>query len=144
MIFPRETRSFIQQKVGLKFEGRVFTFREINERVNRLANSFLQLGMQKGDRIGVLERNCSEYIELYFGPAKNGMVIVPISPRLSRDEILFLLRDSGAKALVVGTEFAEIGRSVGQEVNLGHLILLGDEGGKGFLTYEKNAFSCDP
>jgi acyl-CoA synthetase (AMP-forming)/AMP-acid ligase II len=135
---PRRNANLYPEKIGLKYDNRAYSFFQLNERINRLANAFLHFGLKKGERIGVLERNCPEYIELYFATAKSGNVIVPISPRLSRDECVFLLRDSGTKLLVIGKEFIEMVRSVRPELwELKHIILLGDDEAEGFLNYEK-------
>jgi len=58
---PRRNAKLYPDRVALKFEDRAWTFREFNERVNRAANALIQLGLTKGDRIGVLERNRPEY-----------------------------------------------------------------------------------
>ena len=51
------------------------TFRELNDRIDRLANSLLSLGVKKGDRVGVLLRNCGEYFEIIGAGAKTGIVV---------------------------------------------------------------------
>ena len=67
-----------------------FTWREVNERINQLANA-----LTSGDRIAILAYNSSEYIECGFATAKVGMAFVPLNFRLSLREIEFILR--GAK-----------------------------------------------
>jgi len=126
------------EKVGLKFEGSSWTFCEINARVNQLAAAFIHLGLKKGERVGILERNCPEYIDLYFATAKSGNVIVPISPRISKDEIVFLLKDSGVKIFIVGKEFVEMIRKIRQELtDIVYFICIGDKEVEDFLNYEK-------
>ena len=125
-------------RVGLSFEGKDFTFRVFNDRVNRLANVFLQLGLNKGDRVGILEHSCPEYIELYYATAKSGTVIVPINSRLSRDEVVFILRDCGAKTLILGGDFIEMIRSTRQDLeSLQHILLLGEEKIEGFESFSR-------
>ena len=51
-------------KTALVSEGASLTFRELNERVNRLSQALLGAGLSKGDRIGVLVHNCHQFIEL--------------------------------------------------------------------------------
>ena len=63
-----------------------FTWREVNERTNQLANALTSLGCQTGDRIAILAYNSSEYIECGFATAKVGMVFVPLNFRLSLRE----------------------------------------------------------
>ena len=73
------------------FDGKHWTYAQVNERVNRLANALTELGIVKGDRIGMLTVNCNQYIEAYFAAAKIGAVLVPINYRLSQKDFLYIL-----------------------------------------------------
>ena len=55
------------------------TFKLWNERACRFANALGGLGLSKGDRIAVLAYNCLEWVEIYAGAAKAGLVIVPFN-----------------------------------------------------------------
>ena len=57
--------------------SRRFTFKELNDRSNRLANGLLASGLQKGDRVGLLLMNSVEFMESFFAIAKAGGVVVP-------------------------------------------------------------------
>ena len=57
------------------FEGRRFTWREFDARVNRSANALLRLGLRKGDAVALVVPNCLELIELYWAAAKTGIVV---------------------------------------------------------------------
>ena len=82
------------------------SWREIGERVSRLAGGLLELGVKRGDRVAVLMLNSDRYLELYLGIAWAGAVIVPTNIRWSRAEIEDSLRDCRASALVVDKAFA--------------------------------------
>ena len=86
--------------------GRRFTFRELDQRANRVANALAASGVGTGDRVGILLMNGVEFVETFFGIAKLGAVVVPLNWRLVPDELEFILKDSGTKALVFGGEFA--------------------------------------
>ena len=92
--------------VALQDSQRSYTYPQTNERVNRLANGLLSLGLSKGDRVAVLMENSIEIIELYLATAKTGLVIVPINFRLVGPEIAYITNNSDAKALVVHDMFA--------------------------------------
>jgi acyl-CoA synthetase (AMP-forming)/AMP-acid ligase II len=92
-------------KVALKDKDRGFTYPEVNRRVNRLAHSFLSLGLVKGDKIAVLLENSIEIVEVYLATAKIGLVIVPINFRLVDSEVLYIAENSDAKAFIVHDEF---------------------------------------
>jgi acyl-CoA synthetase (AMP-forming)/AMP-acid ligase II len=84
------------------------TFGSLNERVNRLANGLLGLKRRKGDRIGMLLRNCCEFIEIDFALSKTGLVRVPLNARLTAGDHEYMLNDSGSNTLVFGEEFTEM------------------------------------
>ena len=58
------------------------TFKQLDDRVNRLANALLDLGVHKGDRVGILLKNCVEFIETDFALSKTGLVRVALNYRL--------------------------------------------------------------
>ncbi|MDP6352353.1 MAG: AMP-binding protein, partial [Alphaproteobacteria bacterium] len=88
--------------------GARLTFGAINATCNRTANMLRQLGLAKGERVALLMLNCPEFLESFMGVAKIGGVVVPLNIRLVADELAFILRDSGAKVLIFGAEFAEV------------------------------------
>lgn len=86
-------------------EDRILTWAELDERVCRLATALLGLGLQQGDRVGVLSRNTHRLLELYLAIAKAGLVITPLNVRLVPSEIALLATDSEMRALVVDAAF---------------------------------------
>lgn len=89
--------------------SRTLTFADWNARANRLANALRDgLGLEPGDRVGVLAYNRLEWLEVYLGLARAGLVAVPINFRLVAHEVAFILADAGAKALIVQDELAEV------------------------------------
>jgi O-succinylbenzoate-CoA ligase len=84
---------------------RTYSFAELNVRSCRTANAISRLDIRKGDRVALLMMNGVEFIESFFAIAKIGAVIVPLNWRLVPDELSFILKDSGAKALIFGEEF---------------------------------------
>ena len=67
--------------------SRRFTFKALNERANRLANSLQADGVKPGDRVGLLLMNSVEFMEAFFAIAKVGGVVVPLNWRLVADEL---------------------------------------------------------
>jgi len=83
------------------------TFSEVNTRANCLANGLSKLRIEKGDRVGMLLRNCSESIEIDFALSKSGIVRVPLNVRLTERDHEYMLNDSEANTLIFGEEFTE-------------------------------------
>jgi len=85
--------------------NRRFTFRQLNQRVNKAADAYRSLGVAKGDRVGLLLMNSIEFVESFFALAKIGAIVVPLNWRLVADELEFILKDSGTTVLLYGEEF---------------------------------------
>ena len=69
-------------KTGARDSRRALSFARWDERASRLANGLLGLGLAKGDRVAVLAYNCVEWMEIYVGLARAGLLAVPINFRL--------------------------------------------------------------
>jgi acyl-CoA synthetase (AMP-forming)/AMP-acid ligase II len=94
-------------RTAIIHEGHRFTFRQLNERVNRLANAFLELGLPKGDRVALLSANRHELVEADFACYKTGLARVPLNARLSMPELIHMLNNSESKVLILGPEFID-------------------------------------
>ncbi|MGD8584903.1 MAG: AMP-binding protein, partial [Chloroflexota bacterium] len=88
--------------------GQRYTYRQLNERANRLAN-FLQgkLGVQKGDRVSILAHNSVIYLDLLYGLAKIGAIFAPLNWRLVARELSYIVNNCGSKVLLCGPEFVD-------------------------------------
>jgi len=90
------------------FEGKQWSFVQFNERVNRLAGAFRELGVHKGERIGMLQVNCPQYVEAYFAAAKIGAVFVPLNFRAKSDELAYMIGNAGVSVLLTGTRYFDM------------------------------------
>jgi acyl-CoA synthetase (AMP-forming)/AMP-acid ligase II len=94
-------------KIGLCCEGKEYTFAELNRRANRLAHAMAGLGVRPGDRVGVMAPNGVEHFDLFFGLGKMGAILVPVNWRLTGAELSGIIGDSGIRALVYDSRFAQ-------------------------------------
>jgi acyl-CoA synthetase (AMP-forming)/AMP-acid ligase II len=90
------------------FEGKRYTFGQVNERSNRLANSLTKLGIKKGDMVAILQVNCNQFLEAYYAVAKLGAILNPLNFRAKEDELTYMLNNSGAVALFVGDRYVNM------------------------------------
>lgn len=86
--------------VALEFQGREYTFGEIDERSNRLAHVFWKRGLKAGDRLSVYMANCVEMIDVFLACVKIGVIFVPINILYRDREITHILSDAEPAALV--------------------------------------------
>ena len=88
--------------------GRRFSFREMNERTNRLANALLSQGLKKGDICAFLSHNRVEIIEIYFALAKTGILGIPLNYRLAAGEMVELMDFCDAENFIFESSFSEM------------------------------------
>jgi len=112
-------------------DGQAISYRNLNRRINKLANALLSLGLKKGDRVGLLFHNSLAYLESHMALYKAGLVWVRLNARLAPMEIKGMIEDSGAMALIHGPEFLE----TAQKVSSGIRWLIQEGQGPG-LDYE--------
>jgi malonyl-CoA/methylmalonyl-CoA synthetase len=80
--------------VALEFEGRTFTFGEIDTRANRMAQALNRRGLKPGDRLCIQLANCVEMIELYLACARLGVIFVPVNILYRDREISHIVQDA--------------------------------------------------
>jgi acyl-CoA synthetase (AMP-forming)/AMP-acid ligase II len=94
--------------LAVVFEKNRLTYREFNQRVNRLSNALLDRGIIKGDKIATILPNCLELLEIYWAAAKIGAVAVPLSLLLRGKGLTTALNDSDTTLVFTDTSFTEI------------------------------------
>ncbi|MFQ5525246.1 MAG: long-chain fatty acid--CoA ligase [Thermoanaerobaculia bacterium] len=114
-------------KTGLIFEGREISYSDWNERANRAAHGFAELGVKPGDRVGLLLLNSPEFLECFFGLAKIGAIVVPLNWRLAPPELSYNIGKTGIRALVYGSEVAELVGSMGDDLGAETCIAVGGD-----------------
>lgn len=119
------------ETVCLMDAERTYSFPQTNDRVCRLANSLLALGLKKGDKVSCLLENCIEFIEIYLAAAKCGLVVNPVNFRLTGPEALYIANHAEAKAFVVHDLFAGTVDSTRGDLHVpeDRFILVGGESG---------------
>ncbi|MDM8000214.1 MAG: AMP-binding protein [Dehalococcoidia bacterium] len=85
----------------------VLTYKDLYENSNKMARFFLDNGIGKGDTYAVFMRNHPEFVYSLLAGPTIGSIMVPIDPRSRGDRLRFLLRDCGAKAVIVSGECLE-------------------------------------
>ena len=98
--------------VALRHGERALTYRELDERSNRLAHALLAAGAGPGVRVAHLDRTGTEVVELLFAASKIGAVLVPLNWRLALPELTAIVADAGAPLLVAGAAFAQTAAAI--------------------------------
>jgi long-chain acyl-CoA synthetase len=98
------------------FGDRRRSWRDVGERVARLASGLRSLGTNAGDRVAILSLNSDRYLEVYLATAWAGAVIVPLNIRWSQAEDADALSDCRPGVLLVDKAFASIGIALAQAI----------------------------
>jgi len=85
-----------------------YTYRTLNERINRLANGLNTLGVTEGDIVAVFDYDSHRYLECFFAIPMMGAVLQTINWRLSSEQILYTLNHAEAKVIIIHAEFFPI------------------------------------
>jgi len=109
-----------------RFEGASASFREVEERSNRLANLLRAHGVGRGDRVALMMHNGLEWPTAWLGVAKAGAVTVPANVSYREDDLAHVLTDSGACLALVAEEFGPLfSRIAGRCPELREILALG-------------------
>ena len=92
---------------ALLFQSRRWTYRELDRAVNRVASHLLSSGLKQGDRVAAYGKNSDAYLLLFLACARSGLIHVPINFALVKEELLYLLNQSGASAIYIDDELAD-------------------------------------
>jgi fatty-acyl-CoA synthase len=101
----RHAARIFGNKIGVVCEDHRFTYREFNERCDRLSHALLRLGLKAGDRVAYLSFNCHRLLEAYYGVPQVGAILLPLNIRLSPEELGYILNDSSPRFLFFDPEF---------------------------------------
>ncbi len=95
-------------KIGLITDSGRYSFKQLYEFCNSLANGLVQMNFKLGDRVALLVRNGLEIFTSYFGIPRMGAIVVPLNYKMSKDELVYCLNDCTPKMLIYGEEYEDI------------------------------------
>ena len=113
-------------KTALVCGNHSFSFIELCNLSGQLANGLRGLGVSPGDRVTLYSQNCWEWIISYYAIGRLGAVINPINVMLTPEEVLFVVKDCGARAILASQDKGEALLDIKGDSPLQHVILFGD------------------
>ena len=81
------------------------SYKQLQVKVNAFACSLIQLGLNKGDRLGIWSPNCVEWTISQFAAFKAGIILVNLNPSYKSSELEFVLNKVSCKALIIASHF---------------------------------------
>jgi len=127
--FLRRSAYIYPGKTAVIHGERRYTYREFEQRVDRLAARLRADGLRKDDRVAFLAPNIPPMLEAHFGVPAAGGILVAINTRLNSDEIGYIIEHSGSRFLFVDAELAHLV----EPLNLGaiQVVRIDDTGSAG-------------
>lgn len=104
-----------------------YTYREMFERVHRLAGGLSGLGVESGDIVAVIDWDSHRYLECFFAVPMMGAVLQTVNWRLSTEQILYTLNHAGAKVVILHPEFLPIWEGIRDRVKTVRTVVLAGE-----------------
>jgi len=111
------------EKTAINFYGREISYGMLDSLSDRFARALSDLGVEKGDRVGIYLENCPQFAIAFYGILKIGAVAVTCSPMYRSDELEYELKDAGVYVLIIEDPFYKVLAGVAPEVRPGHVIV---------------------
>ena len=105
------------------FKGAIITYKEMNEITDRVAAALADMGVKKGDRVGIFMPNTPQFVMAYFGILKAGGVVVATNPLYTPTEIVHQASDAGIEVMFVMTNFYKTIKTAQSKTKIKKLIV---------------------
>jgi long-chain acyl-CoA synthetase len=140
----RQSTAFVEVRPlsGLRQE---ITWGEFHDRTDRMANSLLQEGIQRQDKVFLLGRNSIRWLEVYFAVLKTGAWAVPLNFRFTDQDILYCADVAEPSGFVFDEEYAERVKGLREQLNtVSQYCVIGPDRAETFSTVEDHVRNGSP
>ncbi|HIF72712.1 MAG TPA: long-chain-fatty-acid--CoA ligase [Dehalococcoidia bacterium] len=112
------------------------SYGEASDQINRVAQAFVASGIEKGTRFAILSNNSVEYVYLYYGASKAGVVLVTLNYRLVPSEWTYIINDAGAEMLFVSRQYQDQIDDIKDELeSVKQLVVVGGKSKLGWTDF---------
>ncbi|NDL55574.1 long-chain-fatty-acid--CoA ligase [Phytoactinopolyspora sp. XMNu-373] len=125
--WPRRRARIAPGDPAIVYEGQTWTYGQLDERVNRLANALIGLGVGARDRVGFLGPNHPAFVETMFATCAAGGVFVPLNVRLAAAELAEVVGEAEVAVLVVTPGLAPLAADLVERAPVRHVVVAGSE-----------------
>ncbi|MGD8709918.1 MAG: AMP-binding protein, partial [Ectothiorhodospiraceae bacterium] len=109
--------------------GREYSYRDLNERVHRLAASLAALGVAPGDTVAVMDWDTHRYLECFYAIPMMGAVLHMVNVRLSREQILYTIKHARDDVILVNADFLPVLEEMAADLQGVRAVVVMDDGG---------------
>ncbi|MCS1350722.1 long-chain fatty acid--CoA ligase [Mechercharimyces sp. CAU 1602] len=107
---------------AITFYHQTYTYRQLSQAIAQFARALQQMGIKKGDRVGIMLPNCPQYPISYYAALQCGATIVQLSPMYKPNELLHVLQDSETSFLIVLDTLLPLTDSIIDQSSVSHTI----------------------
>lgn len=107
----------------------VRTYRELEDRANRVAHTLRDAGLRTGDHVAVVMDNRLEIFDVFWGAMRAGLYVTPVNWHLAPDEVSYIVDDCGASALFVAADATDAAADLGRDSRALQLAVGGEVAG---------------
>jgi fatty-acyl-CoA synthase len=118
----RRSAAKVANRTALTFDGRSWTYRQIDDAVTRVATHLLTLGLNKGERVAAYGINSDAYVIGFLACARAGLIHVPINYTLRNAELAHILNQSGCRAAMVDPDLLDSVHCIRDSTSMTHII----------------------
>ena len=133
---PARAAAAFGDRPAVIFEDVPCSFEALDRRANRFANALVAAGIEPGDRVTLCAPNSLDWMAAYYGSAKAGAVLNPVTAMLTAGEIGYIAGNCGSKLLLVGPGRGDALFVALAGTDVQRVILAADEAPAGAVTYE--------
>jgi acyl-CoA synthetase (AMP-forming)/AMP-acid ligase II len=126
---------FRNRRTAFVIDGRRISWGEFEARVSKVANALIDAGLQKGDRVSLLSKNCAEGLETTYGVIRAGGVLAPLSTLLNAEIVARLIDDSNSRFVFATNPYEPLVLPIMDQLQDRGLIAVGFEA-EGWTKYE--------
>jgi long-chain acyl-CoA synthetase len=126
------------KRTAIVMGDRWVTFGQLEEDSNRVAHALIKMGVEKGDRVAMVQASNPEFVNIFFGIIKAGGIAVPLDARYVPDELDSLFNDCRPKALVIeDPPLASLRSALNRFDSIKNIITVNTEHNKQFINYQE-------
>ncbi|MEE9534037.1 MAG: AMP-binding protein, partial [Acidimicrobiia bacterium] len=129
--------AIVPERTAIIFDDRVFSFADLEQRVNRLANALAGLGVGPEDRLATMQVNCNQSIEIYFAAAQLDAISVPLNFRAREEELAQTLTIAQPSLLFIGQRYLPLVALGEGSLPPDRLVLLDRDPSRGEQSYDE-------
>jgi len=123
------------RKIAIIYKGEEYTYQQLWEKVEHFANGLTKLNRK--EKIGILLKNCPEYVISYFSILKSGNIVIPLNHLLAEEEIEYIFENAEVSSIITSTEFLPKIVSIQKRIKTLTNIILVDKKISGTIFFDE-------